>query len=38
MLKIFKIYFKSMDYYNTFQKKEYKSRVTELILFQEGQI
>ena len=27
-----------MDYYNTFQKKEKKSGVTELILFLEGQI
>ena len=27
-----------MDYYNTFQKKEKKSAVPELILFQEGQI
>ena len=38
MLKILKRYFKFMDYYNTFQKKEQKSGVTELILFQEGQI
>ena len=32
-----RIYFYFMDYYNTFQKKELKSGVTELILFQEGQ-
>ena len=29
---------KFMDYYNTFQKKEWKSWVTELILFPESQI
>ena len=38
MLKILKIYFYFMDYYNTFQKKEYKFGVTERILFQEGQV
>ena len=38
MLKNLRIYFYFMDYYNTFQKKEYKSGVIELILFQEGQM
>ena len=36
MLKILRIYFWYMDYYNIFQKKEWKSGVTQLILFQEG--
>ena len=31
-------YFYFMDYYNTFQKKEYKSGVTQLTLFLEGHI
>ena len=38
MLKISGIYFYFMGYYNTSQKKEYKSGVTELIVFLEGQI
>ena len=38
MLKNLKKYFDFMDNKTTFQKKEYKSGVTELILFQEGQI
>ena len=38
MLKILRIYSYFMDYYNTFPKKEYKSGVTKLILFQEGKI
>ena len=38
MLKILRIYFNYMDYYNTFRNKESKSGVTKLILFQEGQI
>ena len=38
ILKILRIYFYFMDYYNIFQKKELKSGVTELILSQEGQI
>ena len=38
MLKILRIYFYFIDYYSTFQKKEKKSGVTELLPFQEGQI
>ena len=39
MLKILRIYFYLVDYYNNFQKKNSKKiRVTEPILFQEGQI
>ena len=38
MLKILRICFYFMDYYKTFQKIIIKIWVTELILFQEGQI
>ena len=38
MLKILRMYFYFMDYYNTFQKNELKSGVAELILFQRDQI
>ena len=37
MLKILRLYFYFMDYYNNL-KKEIKIWVTEPILFQEGQI
>ena len=33
MLRILRVYFYFMNYYNTFQKKEEKYGVTELILF-----
>ena len=38
MLKTLTIYFYFMDFYITFQIERIKPGVTELILFQEGQI